>query len=121
MCRVYLHLFSTKLQSNYLLSFLRYGQCKEDEDSGAKVGNRFMDLQSCEKRCVKPPGSGRCYLPKVKGPCEAKVPSWYFDKNWNQCMPFDYGGCLGNANRFETSLNVFRRIFNKILCTKVEL
>jgi hypothetical protein len=34
--------------------FFRYGQCKENEDS--KSGNRFSDLDSCEKMCVRPPG-----------------------------------------------------------------
>ena len=51
---------------------------------------------------VKPSGSGRCYLPKVTGPCKAQLTRFYFDRKWNKCMEFSYSGCLGNGNNFET-------------------
>lgn len=43
-----------------------------------------------------------CRLPKVQGACEGYYPSWYYDKDRKQCAQFIWGGCLGNANRFET-------------------
>lgn len=34
--------------------------------------------------------------------CLSKFPSWSWDKENNKCVPFTYGGCLGNDNRFST-------------------
>ena len=45
---------------------------------------------------------GACVLPRVSGPCEGYYPLWYYDKERKGCAQFVYGGCLGNANRFET-------------------
>ena len=56
--------------------------------------------------CRNPPGSGKCYLPKVSGPfteqCQINSTNFYFDQEEKQCKEFTYSGCLGNANRFET-------------------
>ena len=86
---------------------MTYGGCSrfwysDCGDQSVGNGNRFDDEQSCQAHCVKPSGSGRCYLPKVRGPCKAVLTQWYFDRQWNKCVNFTYGGCLGNANNFET-------------------
>ena len=44
-----------------------------------------------------------CKLPKVTGPCRARIPRWYFNYNTKRCERFIYGGCRGNKNNF-TSL-----------------
>jgi len=43
-----------------------------------------------------------CALPADPGHCEALVPSFFFNSKSGKCEAFDYGGCDGNDNRFET-------------------
>ena len=76
-----------------------YGGCSRFWWSGCGGNaNKFSDAKACENHCVKVPGSGRCYLPKVTGPCRGQLGKWYFDQQWQQCMNFQYGGCLGKKS-----------------------
>ncbi|XP_034260657.1 kunitz-type serine protease inhibitor 4-like isoform X2 [Pantherophis guttatus] len=43
-----------------------------------------------------------CYLPPETGICRANVPAFYYNPASKECQEFAYGGCGGNANRFET-------------------
>ncbi|XP_067300518.1 tissue factor pathway inhibitor a isoform X2 [Pseudorasbora parva] len=43
-----------------------------------------------------------CALKKDEGPCKALKDRFYFDIDTGRCEPFEYGGCQGNANNFET-------------------
>uniref|UniRef100_A0A131XQW5 Putative chymotrypsin inhibitor n=1 Tax=Hyalomma excavatum TaxID=257692 RepID=A0A131XQW5_9ACAR len=43
-----------------------------------------------------------CSLPPVQGTCRGFFPSFYFDSSSGTCREFVYGGCKGNANRFES-------------------
>ncbi|XP_066543915.1 tissue factor pathway inhibitor a [Amia ocellicauda] len=43
-----------------------------------------------------------CALKMDDGPCKANLPRFYFDIETHKCEPFDYGGCGGNANNFES-------------------
>ncbi|XP_073341613.1 collagen alpha-6(VI) chain [Pagrus major] len=40
--------------------------------------------------------------------CADYVQAWFFDKDIGACSPFWYGGCAGNANRFNTENECFR-------------
>ncbi|MGH0150618.1 UNVERIFIED_CONTAM: hypothetical protein FKN15_066234 [Acipenser sinensis] len=37
-----------------------------------------------------------------EGPCKSIQPMFYFDIDTQKCEPFDYGGCQGNENKFNT-------------------
>ena len=50
-----------------------------------------------------------CSQPKVVGPCEARIPRWWFNKKANCCLRFYYGGCKGNGNNFKTKAACIRR------------
>ena len=41
-----------------------------------------------------------CDAPPVSGNCDAYIESWYHEPGTGLCMPFVYGGCGGNANRY---------------------
>jgi hypothetical protein len=45
---------------------------------------------------------GDCALPPETGTCEALIRRFYHDPSTNTCKVFNYGGCDGNANNFET-------------------
>jgi len=47
--------------------------------------------------------SGSCLLPIDIGPCIAHQLRWHYDITTGTCRQFHYGGCLGNANNFNTS------------------
>ncbi|CAF0971748.1 unnamed protein product [Brachionus calyciflorus] len=43
-----------------------------------------------------------CHLPPEEGPCEALMPSFFYNSTSNRCEKFNYGGCGGNKNKFKT-------------------
>ncbi|CAK9814021.1 Ppn [Anthophora quadrimaculata] len=72
-----------------------YGGCEGND-------NRFKTQEECKEVCVQPKGKDACFLPKISGPCEGYIPSWYYDTGRKMCGQFIWGGCLGNANKFKT-------------------
>ncbi|XP_077192353.1 papilin-like [Paroedura picta] len=59
--------------------------------------NRFASRAECRETCRDP---DICQLPKEPGPCEARIPSFYYNSTSRLCTEFNYGGCKGNQNRF---------------------
>ena len=47
-------------------------------------------------------GNEACNAPPFTGTCEGLFPSWYHDPATGLCRPFIYGGCDGNANRYDS-------------------
>ena len=46
------------------------------------------------------PWNEACDAPPVSGNCDAYVEAWYHEPTTGLCMPFVYGGCGGNSNRY---------------------
>ena len=43
-----------------------------------------------------------CLMDQDPGPCRASFVRHYYNKGKNGCEEFNYGGCMGNKNNFET-------------------
>ena len=96
-----------------------YGGCEGN-------GNNFQTIQLCRQQCMKSqmqndaveneeeeeeedapvnlktagPSKDACTLKADPGFCRGYFKSWYFDGE--ECKTFVYGGCQGNANRFQS-------------------
>lgn len=44
----------------------------------------------------------RCTEPPITGPCRASFTKWFYDPYDQACTRFNYGGCGGNENQFES-------------------
>ncbi len=36
------------------------------------------------------------------GPCDARIPRFYFNRSTGACHPFDWGGCRRGSNNFDS-------------------
>ena len=54
-----------------------------------------------------------CTLPVKVGACRGSLKKWYFDVESQRCETFLYGGCQGNANRFESKAQCQRECQNE--------
>ncbi|CAL1266771.1 unnamed protein product [Larinioides sclopetarius] len=111
-CLGYYRMWYYDRSDNICKSFV-YGGCEGN-------GNRFEKRTDCETSCVKkvvkvqppvpvtypPPRTTNedvCRLPVEPGPCDEAHPRWFYDAQTQNCLPFVFGGCGGNKNRFKTS------------------
>eukprot|EP00095_Tigriopus_kingsejongensis_P009815 maker-scaffold239_size242058-snap-gene-1.22 protein:Tk09815 transcript:maker-scaffold239_size242058-snap-gene-1.22-mRNA-1 annotation:"Papilin" len=81
-----------------------FEECEEFTYGGCRGNlNAFSTQEECVNSCQET-GTSRdaCLLPRSPGPCKDNLPKWYFDNSEKRCMPFYYGGCEGNGNRFDS-------------------
>ena len=57
-------------------------------------------IYSFIKKLSDNPNTHVCDWPKDAGPCSGTFSKFYFDGT--SCESFDYGGCEGNANNFDS-------------------
>ncbi|KAK5647606.1 hypothetical protein RI129_002498 [Pyrocoelia pectoralis] len=100
-----------------------YQQCRPFYYGGCGGNsNNFESEQHCEQRCktiiitpapptaspaapvtigpFQPGTKYLCTLPPLVGPCGSEYERWYYNPSIDACEPFNYGGCLGNHNKF---------------------
>ncbi|HEY8942751.1 MAG TPA: BPTI/Kunitz domain-containing protein, partial [Polyangiaceae bacterium] len=77
--------------------------CSEDEEC-SELGDDFgCSAGVCRVSKPEPePAPDTCELPIDSGSCLAYMPRFAFDAMTGQCKQFVYGGCGGNANRFDS-------------------
>lgn len=65
-----------------------YGGCNGSD-------NRYNTYAECKASCVS-----KCSGKPERGPCRGALRRYYYNQRLNKCLPFIYGGCKGNANRY---------------------
>ncbi|XP_037542220.1 tissue factor pathway inhibitor a [Nematolebias whitei] len=79
------------------------GRCELFEYGGCGGNdNNFETREECEESCIVSDDKSPCHLPEAPGPCRGLVSRYFFDSSTQQCKPFFYGGCFGNANNFRS-------------------
>ncbi|XP_034465836.1 boophilin-H2-like [Hippoglossus hippoglossus] len=69
----------------------------------------LQSLRTGEGHTLITGGNARCRLDADAGSqCDDFVRVWFFDSLVGACSPFWFGGCGGNANRFNTENECFR-------------
>ncbi|XP_021363832.1 papilin-like [Mizuhopecten yessoensis] len=67
--------------------------------------NRFDTMVDCETQCFPNYEDDICNLPKETGPCRGLFSRFAYNDVTQSCEEFVYGGCGGNANRFDTMVD----------------
>uniref|UniRef100_A0A4X2MDI0 BPTI/Kunitz inhibitor domain-containing protein n=1 Tax=Vombatus ursinus TaxID=29139 RepID=A0A4X2MDI0_VOMUR len=58
-------------------------------------------MLGCGKKCYNP-FEAICKLHVEKGPCGMSLLHWWYNSTSQTCQEFNYGGCFGNNNNFQT-------------------
>ncbi|CAH8482594.1 unnamed protein product [Heterobilharzia americana] len=81
-----------------------------------QYGNNFPSHKACQDICTPGHPIDVCRLPHDHGGCSNFEKRWYYDLDKRMCMPFTYGGCFGNSNRFLTKAECEGFCMGKDIC-----
>ncbi|XP_014836476.1 PREDICTED: papilin-like isoform X3 [Poecilia mexicana] len=104
-CRAYFKRWYYNKETGICQTFI-YGGCQgnknnyEDEDSCKSTCTGVSVLPSSKK--IPEDDTDHCSLSPDGGMCRAYFPMFYYDSDSDSCKSFTYGGCGGNANKFES-------------------
>ncbi|KAJ7329348.1 hypothetical protein JRQ81_015522 [Phrynocephalus forsythii] len=92
------------MPANYVADF-RQREKRSPQAEGSAKQEFFSDVQNGTKASLfggesAPSLSDLCILPMDEGSCLQYMVLWYYHPEDNQCRPFLFGGCGGNANQF---------------------
>ncbi|XP_033848760.1 papilin isoform X1 [Acipenser ruthenus] len=113
-CRASMQRFFYNSTSGSCQHFI-YGGCRGND-------NNYRTQAECQAKCsenrlpahlpvMKPTSAeykDHCLAQKEVGPCRAAFPSWYYNSATQDCLPFIYGGCEGNLNRYSSAQDCMR-------------
>ncbi|ELT97988.1 hypothetical protein CAPTEDRAFT_227119 [Capitella teleta] len=82
-------------------------QCQEFTFTGVGGNaNNFASIAQCEAACATFSPPADCLEEEAApGPCPDFEEKFYFSVEENKCKKFQYGGCEGSANRFDTKID----------------
>ncbi|XP_059156176.1 papilin-like [Physella acuta] len=123
-CRAAMPRFYFDSKAGQCYSFL-YGGC------GGNLNN-FESLSACDRRChqykrstatqvivVQSTGEGAraeedaCQMLPAKGTCKANSIKWFYSPARNRCESFQYSGCGGNNNRFDSQESCMQKCYKE--------
>ncbi|CAH8455255.1 unnamed protein product [Schistosoma turkestanicum] len=81
-----------------------------------QYGNNFPSHKACQDICTPGHPIDVCRLPHDHGGCSSFEKRWYYNMDKRMCMPFTYGGCFGNSNRFITKAECEGFCMGKDVC-----
>ncbi|XP_063223488.1 spondin-1 [Bacillus rossius redtenbacheri] len=89
--------------SDEALEDMATGAGESDEDCDATT----VQEEECEGErasCDPPTEEEReiCLMDKDRGPCYNSEIRWFYDKETESCQQFEFGGCRGNRNKFNS-------------------
>ncbi|KAL8584469.1 hypothetical protein ACOMHN_032087 [Nucella lapillus] len=76
--------------------------------------NRFDTEALCHSACVGQ--KSHCQLSSDPGMCLAHMPRFFHNNQTGRCEEFVYGGCGGNANRFDTKRQCLLDCADRSIC-----
>ncbi|XP_040180431.1 inter-alpha-trypsin inhibitor-like [Rana temporaria] len=60
--------------------------------------------------------AGSCHLHPSPGPCSANITRYFYNTSSMACESFQYGGCIGNHNNFNTEQQCIQTCRTKAAC-----